>query len=70
MMNGRGKSDNSIVPKKPPNNAQEWAAEVVEGRGLAEGNPPERNTPRTRSRTRVPSALERIRRQACRHDPR
>ena len=37
-MNERGKSDNPVVPAKPPNKAGGPAAEVVEGRGLAEGN--------------------------------
>ena len=37
-MNERGKSDNLVVPAKPPNKAGEPVAEVVEGRGLAEGN--------------------------------
>ena len=52
MMNGRGKSDSSVVPEKPPNKAGEPAAEAVEGRGLAKGNSPERNAPRTQSRDR------------------
>lgn len=64
MTNGYGKSDSSIVPKKLPNDARNRAAEVMEGRGLAKGNPLERNTSRTQSRSRVPSALERIRRAA------
>jgi len=38
-MNDYGKSDSSVLPAKPPNNAGQPAAEVVEGRGL-----PERNT--------------------------
>src|SRR5206468_2315566 len=38
MMHGRGKSDSSVVPGKPPNRAEEPAAEAVEGRGLAKGN--------------------------------
>jgi len=67
MMTGRGKSDSSIVPGKPPNNAEEPAAEVVEGRGLAKGNSPERNARRTQSRESTPSALERVR-QAARRD--
>ena len=67
MMTGRGKSDSSIVPGKPPNNAEEPAAEVVEGRGLAKGNLPERNVRRTQSRESTPSALERVR-QAARRD--
>jgi hypothetical protein len=67
MMNGRGKSDSFVVPGKPPNKAEEPAAEVVEGRGLAEGNLPERNIHRTQSREGMPSALERVR-QAARRD--
>jgi group II intron reverse transcriptase/maturase len=67
MTNGRGKSDCSVVPKKPPNKAEGPATEVVEGRGQAKGNTPECNTPRTQSRTRVPSALERIRQAARRN---
>src|SRR5439155_18890154 len=39
-------------------NAEEPAAEVVEGRGLAKGNLPERNVRRTQSRESTPSALE------------
>ncbi len=38
MMDGRGKSDDPVVPARPVNNAQGGAAEVVEGRGSAEGN--------------------------------
>jgi len=66
-MDGRGKSDSLVVPGKPPNNAEEPAAEVVEGRGLAKGNLPERNVRRTQSRESTPSALERVR-QAARRD--
>ena len=67
MMDGCGKSDSLVVPGKPPNNAEEPAAEVVEGRGLAKGNLPERNVRRTQSRESTPSALERVR-QAARRD--
>ena len=67
MMDGRGKSDSSVVPEKPPNNAGRPVAEAVEGRGLAKGNPPERNALRTQSRAGAPSALERVR-QAARRD--
>src|SRR5712692_4312382 len=67
MMDGRGKSDSLVVPGKPPNNAEEPAAEVVEGRGLAKGNSPERNARRTQSRESTLSALERVR-QAARRD--
>ena len=64
MMDGRGKSDGSVVPGKLPNKAGQPAAEVVEGRGSAKGNPPERNALRTQSRTGAPSALERVRQVA------
>src|SRR2546427_4349366 len=67
MMDGCGKSDSLVVPGKPPNNAEEPAAEVVEGRGLAKGNSPERNARRTQSRESTLSALERVR-QAARRD--
>ena len=67
MTNDAGKSDSSVVPRKPPNKAGKLAAEVVEGRGLAKGNLPESNTDRTQSRTCVQSAIERIR-QAARKD--
>ena len=59
-MNERRKSDRAVVPKKSPNNAQERAAEAVEGRALAKGKTLGSNTPRTQGRTGVPSALERI----------
>ncbi len=66
MMNGRGKSDRPVVPGKPSNKAPERAAETAEGRGLAEGNSPERNALRTQSRGGAPSALERVRQVASR----
>jgi len=61
MTNGRGKSDSPIVPVKRPNKTEEPVAEVVEGRGLTKGNPPECNALRTQSRIGMSSALERIR---------
>ena len=64
MTNERGKSDSSVVPQKPPNKARAPAAEAVEGRGLAKGNPPKRNAFRTQSRADAPSALERVREAA------
>ena len=64
MMNGRGKSDSSVLPEKPPNNTGQPAAEVVEGRELAKGNPPEHNALRTQSRAGAPSALARVRQAA------
>jgi group II intron reverse transcriptase/maturase len=66
-MNGRGKSDRSIIPMKPPNNVGQPTAEVVEGRDLAKGNSPESNAFRTQSRGDARSALERVR-QAARKD--
>jgi group II intron reverse transcriptase/maturase len=67
MMNGYGKSDSPVVPEKFPNKAPKRAAEEMEARGLAKGNPPESNAPRTQSRIGAPSALERVR-QAARKD--
>jgi len=67
MMNGHGKSDRPVVPAKSPNNPGTSGAEGAEGRGLAKGNPPQQNAPRTLSRKGAPSALERIR-QAARKD--
>lgn len=69
MMNEYGKSDNSIVPRKLPNNTCKRVAEAMEGRGLAKGNSSKRNALRTQGRIRAQSALERIR-QAARRDRR
>jgi RNA-directed DNA polymerase len=60
MMNGSGKSDSSKVPVKSPNKAEEPAAEVMEGRGLAKGNSTECNALRTQRREGALSALERV----------
>ena len=67
MMNDRGKSDRCIVPEKLPNNADNPAAEVVEGRDRAKGNPAKRDKPWTLSQPGLPSALERVG-QAARQD--
>jgi group II intron reverse transcriptase/maturase len=67
MMDGCGKSDSFVVPGKPPNNAEEPAAEAVEGRELAKGKAREFAMFRTPSRAGVVSGLERIR-QAARGD--
>src|SRR5215471_13550255 len=67
MMNGQGKSDRPEVPGKSPNNAGPPAAEEMEGRGLAKGNPSQQNASRTPSRSDAPSALERVR-QAAKKD--
>jgi RNA-directed DNA polymerase len=66
-MNGHGKSDRPTVPMKSPNKAGRPAAEEMEGRGLAKGNPSQQNALRTPSRPGAPSALERVR-QAARRD--
>ncbi len=64
-MNEPRKSDSSVVPMKAPNKAGQPVAEAVEGRGLAKGNPPQQNAPRTQSRPGAPSALERVRQAAA-----
>jgi group II intron reverse transcriptase/maturase len=65
MMNGREKSDGVVVPPKPSNNAELGAAaETVEGRTPAKGNPHERGALRTQGRDRTQSALARVREAA------
>jgi RNA-directed DNA polymerase len=66
MMHDRGKSDSRVVPKKPPNNAGQPAAEVVEGSGLAKGNSPEGRDGRTQRRINSSAGLERVRQVARR----
>jgi RNA-directed DNA polymerase len=58
-MHDHGKSDSSVVPAKPPNKAT--AAEVVEERGLAEGNTDDPTRPGRRAGQGVPSGLDRVR---------
>ena len=65
-MNERGKSDNLVVPAKPPNKAGGPAAEVVEGRGLAEGNTDSPARPGRSAGQGVPSGLGRVREVARR----
>jgi RNA-directed DNA polymerase len=79
MMNEHRKSDRPVVPAKSPNKADGLmastrdvkgtsAAEGMEGRVLAKGNPPQQNMPIGHSAAHgMPSALERIR-QAARRD--
>ncbi len=67
MMNDRGKSDRSVVPEKQPNKADNNAAEAVEGRDRAKGNPSKRDKPWTLSQPGLASALERVG-QAARQD--
>ena len=66
-MNGSGKSDRRVVPRKPPNNAGQPAAEAAEGSGRPKGNSRQHNASRTPCRTDAPSALERVR-QAAKRD--
>src|SRR5438128_8525880 len=67
MMNGRGKSDSPTVPAKSLNQAEQSAAEAMEGRGLVKGTAPERNALWTQGQGGAPSAVERVR-QAARKD--
>src|SRR5206468_1645212 len=62
-MHDREKSDRLVVPAKPPNKAFE-AAEVVEGRGLPEGNTASETRPGLSAGSGVSSDLERMRRVA------
>lgn len=68
MMNGSGKSDRPVVPRKPPNKAAGTpaAAEGVEERGLAKGNPRQFPRSRTQSRGMLRRKLWRIRQVAKR----
>jgi RNA-directed DNA polymerase len=63
-MHEGGKSDSRVVPTKPPNKAQ--AAEVVEGRGLAEGNTGSNTRPGLRAGPDGLNALDRVREVARR----
>ena len=65
-MNERGKSDGPVVPAKPPNKAGEAAAEVVEGRGSAEGSTAGTTYPGRRAGQGAPSGLDRVREVARR----
>jgi RNA-directed DNA polymerase len=62
----RGKSDSPVVPAKPPNNAAQVVAEVVEERGLAKGNTASTTRPGHRAGPGVSSALDRVREVARR----
>jgi len=64
MTHERGKSDSAVVPAKRSNKATQVAAETVEGRALAKGNPHDRNALRTQRRDSAPSALGRVRQAA------
>ena len=66
-MNGRGKSDRSIVPAKPSNKGDVAAtppAEGVEGRGRPKGNAGEQTRSRAQIRSDLQHALDRVRQAA------
>ena len=65
-MNERGKSDSPVIPAKPPNNTGRPAAEVVEERGLAEGNTDDLPRPGRSAGSDVSSGLDRVREVARR----
>ncbi len=65
-MNERGKSDRPVVPAKPPNNAADAVAEVVEGRGPAKGNTASETRPGRSAGEGVSSELDRVRQLARR----
>jgi RNA-directed DNA polymerase len=67
MMYRREKSNNAVVPAKPPNKTGQLAAEMMKKRALTKGSSRESNTLRTQCRDSVQSALERVR-QAARKD--
>jgi RNA-directed DNA polymerase len=70
----RGKSDDCVVPEKPPNNdGVDPSAEVVEGRRSTKGNPMSEAVSRTQSRIDASISRHRVRSAASphpRHHPR
>ncbi len=66
-MNGRGKSDNFVVPRKPSNKGRgaPRSAERVEERRLAKGNLGRQDRSRTQSRQDLENALDRVRQAAA-----
>jgi len=60
-MNEREKSDSPVLPTNPPNKATQVAAEVGEGRGLAEGNTDRPTRPGRSAGPGVTSGLDRVR---------
>jgi len=66
-MNDRGKSDRPVLPAKPPNKPGRPGAEVVEGRGLPEGNTAGETRPGRSAGQGVSSDLDRVR-QVARQD--
>ena len=66
-MHDREKSDRPVLPAKPPNKPGEPGAEVVEGRGLPEGNTASEPRPGLSAGLGVSSDLDRVR-QVARKD--
>ncbi len=73
-VSARGKSDDCVVPEKPPNNdGVDPSAEVVEGRRSTKGNPMSGAVSRTQSRNDASISRHRVRSAATphpRHHPR
>jgi RNA-directed DNA polymerase len=67
LMHDCGKSDRLVVPAKPPNKPAQAGAEVVEGRGLPEGNTAMQTRPGLSAGQGVSSDLDRVR-QVARKD--
>jgi RNA-directed DNA polymerase len=65
-MDDRGKSDGPVVPAKPPNKPAVAGAEVVEGRGSAEGNTGSETRSGLRAGRSAFSELDRVRQVALR----
>jgi hypothetical protein len=63
-MHGHGKSDSTIVAKKPANKARKLDAEQADPRVEAKGNAGQQSTYRAQNRNSVSQALERIRQVA------
>jgi RNA-directed DNA polymerase len=63
-MHDHGKSDGLVVPAKPPNKTGRPVAEVVEGRGPAEGNAASKTRSGHGAGSGALSALDRVRRKA------
>jgi group II intron reverse transcriptase/maturase len=64
MMHDHGQSDRPVVPTKFPNKAGAPAAEGMEGRGRAKGNPRQQTASRAQDRSDALSALARVRQVA------
>src|SRR5205085_278934 len=67
LMHDPGKSDRLVLPAKLPNNPAQAGAEVVEGRGLPEGNTASEPRPGRSAGLGVSSDLDRVR-QVARKD--